>query len=128
MGKKRVRNLKRGRVYYCDFGEDNIRGSEQRGTRPVIIISNDVGNRFSPTVIVAAITSQVNKTCLPTHVILEDYPELTDEHGTVLLEQIRTVDKSRLRDFIIELSPEDMQLVDQAILASFFFNNHTIDI
>lgn len=106
----------RGDIFYCDLGTDNVEGSEQRGTRPVIITQNDIGNRFSPTVIVAAITTQ-DKNSLPTHVELHNYPKLQPK-CTVLLEQVRTVDKCRLREKITHVTPEDMIKIDKAILIS----------
>lgn len=106
----------RGDIYYCDLGKDNLVGSEQRGTRPVLIIQNDIGNKFSSTVIVAMITTK-DKNVLPTHVDLYNYPRLQPK-CTVLLEQIRTVDKIRLRDKVTTVSPDDMRNIDKAILIS----------
>lgn len=109
-------NFKRGDVFFADLSP--VVGSEQGGVRPVLIIQNDVGNKYSPTVIVAAITSQIEKAKLPTHV------EITaDEHGldrdsVVLLEQIRTIDKQRLRDRITHLAPELMKRVEDALQIS----------
>lgn len=106
----------RGDIYYCDLGKENIVGSEQRGTRPVLIIQNDIGNKFSTTVIVAMITTK-DKNLLPTHVDLYGYKNLQPK-CTVLLEQIRTVDKRRLREKVTIVSAEDMLKIDKAILIS----------
>lgn len=106
----------RGEVYYCDLGEENLVGSEQKGNRPVLIIQNDIGNKFSSTVIVAIITTK-DKNRLPTHVDLFNYPRLRPK-CTVLLEQVRTVDKQRLKDKVTTVSAEDMLKIDKAILIS----------
>jgi len=105
----------RGDVFYADLSP--VVGSEQGGVRPVLIIQNDIGNRFSPTVIVAAITSQIQKARLPIHV------ELGEENGmerdsVVLLEQIRTIDKQRLLERISHLGGEAMSQVNQALAIS----------
>ncbi len=108
--------MKRGDVYYADLRP--VVGSEQGGIRPVLIIQNDVGNRHSPTVIVAAITSKMNKAKLPTHIELpaERYHMVKD--SVILLEQLRTVDKLRLKDRICHLDSTIMQKVDHALLIS----------
>ena len=87
--------IKRGDIYYADLSP--VVGSEQGGLRPVLIVQNDVGNRYSPTVIAAAITSQVNKSKLPTHIELNERYGLSKE-SVILLEQVRTIDKARLRE------------------------------
>lgn len=87
--------VKRGDLYYADLSP--VIGSEQGGTRPVVVIQNDVGNKYSPTIIISAITSQINKTKLPTHVEVEQGFGLP-KNSVVLLEQIRTIDKKRLRE------------------------------
>ena len=102
--------VKRGDIYYADLSP--VVGSEQGGIRPVLIIQNDVGNRHSPTVICAAITSRMNKAKLPTHVEI-------DRNSVVLLEQIRTIDKQRLKDLVCHLDEEIMNKVDEAIRISF---------
>lgn len=115
--KKRMR---RGEVYYADLGEidRNVRTSEQRGIRPVIIIQNDIGNKYSPTVIVSAITSQITKTKLPTHVDLDyNYIGLKKE-SFVGLEQIRTLDKTKLISYVGELKKEDLVKVNKAVMQS----------
>lgn len=108
--------IKKGDIYYADLTP--VIGSEQGGVRPVLIIQNNVGNRHSPTVIAAAITSRKHKHPLPTHV------PLTGEHGLqkdslVLLEQVRTIDRSRLREYIGRMEPDGLQAVDRALAVSF---------
>lgn len=93
-------------------------GSEQGGIRPVLIIQNDIGNRFSPTVIVAAITAQIQKAKLPTHVEIEAEAHGFDRDSVILLEQIRTIDKQRLTDKITHLDEETMRKVDEALQIS----------
>lgn len=110
----------KGQIFYCEFGDTNIEGSEQRGTRPVMIIQNDVGNRYSPNVIVATITTQ-HKSDLPTHVELLNYPRLQPK-CTILLEQIKTVSKTRLGEYLTRVTEEDMVKVDKAILVSLGVN------
>ena len=109
--------VKRGDIFYADLSP--VVGSEQGGVRPVLVVQNDVGNKFSPTVIISAVTSQINKAKLPTHI------EITaDEYGlakdsVILLEQIRTIDKKRLKERIGRLDDELMQMVDDALTISF---------
>ena len=108
--------VKRGDIFYADLSP--VVGSEQGGIRPVLVIQNDVGNKFSPTVIIAAITSQINKAKLPTHL------EITaDEYGlskdsVILLEQIRTIDKRRLRERIGHLDEESMEKIGEGLSIS----------
>ena len=109
--------VKRGDIYYADLSP--VVGSEQGGIRPVLIIQNDVGNRHSPTVICAAITSRMNKAKLPTHVEIEERRYHIVKNSVVLLEQIRTIDKQRLRDLVCHLDEEIMNKVDEAIRISF---------
>ena len=106
------RIIHRGELYYADLNP--VVGSEQGGIRPVLILQNEVGNWFSPTVIVAA----VSKPCLPTHVLVETDSGLR-QPSVILTEQIRTIDKSRLLDRIGVLSPEKQEQVDRALLVSF---------
>ena len=108
--------IRRGDIYYADLRP--VVGSEQGGVRPVLVIQNDMGNRHSPTIICAAITSKMNKAKLPTHVEIcaRDYGILKD--SVILLEQIRTIDKSRLRERVSHLSDEIMSKIDWAILVS----------
>jgi mRNA interferase MazF len=105
--------IRRGDVYYADLRP--VIGSEQGGVRPVLIIQNDVGNRHSPTVIVAAITSQINKSKLPTHVELSARRYEMVKDSVILLEQLRTIDKRRLREFVCHLEGEILAKVDRAL-------------
>lgn len=109
--------VKRGDVFYADLSP--VVGSEQGGIRPVLIIQNDIGNKYSPTVICAAITSQINKAKLPTHIELnsDDYTLVRD--SVVLLEQVRTIDKKRLREKICRLDGNMMRQVGKALSVSF---------
>lgn len=108
--------VNRGDIYYADLSP--VVGSEQGGTRPVLVVQNDVGNKYSPTVIIAAITSQLDKAKLPTHIELkkEKYNLLKD--SVVLLEQIRTLDKRRLKDLISKVDVATMNKIDVAIMIS----------
>ncbi len=105
--------IHRGDIYYADLRP--VVGSEQGGVRPVLIIQNDIGNRHSPTVICAAITSKMNKAKLPTHVELEAGKYDLVKDSVVLLEQLRTIDKQRLRDKICRLDSEILKKVDRAL-------------
>lgn len=107
--------MKRGDVYYADLSP--VIGSEQGGTRPVLILQNNIGNKYSPTVIVAAITSKIEKSKVPTHVAIGQDEHLTED-SAVLLEQIRTIDKQRLTDKITHLSDDLMEEVDSALKIS----------
>ena len=108
--------IKRGDIYYADLSP--VVGSEQGGLRPVLIVQNDVGNRYSPTVIAAAITSRMSKTKLPTHIdIYADRVGLAKD-SVVLLEQVRTIDKQRLGEKMGHLDTETMNAVDNAISIS----------
>lgn len=106
-------HVRRGDIFYADLSP--VVGSEQGGTRPVLIIQNDIGNQYSPTTIVAAITSQIAKAKLPTHVEMPARPGGLEKDSVILLEQIRTIDKSRLMEKVTSLSSEAMQKVNQAI-------------
>ncbi|WP_172638624.1 type II toxin-antitoxin system PemK/MazF family toxin [Clostridium pasteurianum] len=108
--------VKRGDIFYADLSP--VVGSEQGGIRPVIIIQNDIGNKYSPTVIVAAITSQINKAKLPTHVEISSEEYGLNKDSVVLLEQIRTLDKKRLKEKIGHMTDSDMEKVDKALLVS----------
>ncbi len=110
-------NVKRGDIYYADLSP--VVGSEQGGTRPVLIIQNDTGNRYSPTVIAAAITSQTGKARLPTHISLSGSNYGLSKDSIVLLEQVRTIDKRRLREHMGRLDEAVMNQVDNAIAVSF---------
>ena len=109
--------VKRGEIYYADLSP--VVGSEQGGVRPVPIVQNDVGNRHSPTVIAAAITSQRDKSRLPTHIEVQAETCGLAKDSIVLLEQIRTIDKKRLKDKMGELDLDQMQKVDTALSVSF---------
>ena len=109
--------IRRGDIFYADLSP--VVGSEQGGLRPVLIIQNDVGNRYSPTVIAAAITSQTGKARLPTHIELAARQYGLPKDSVVLLEQIRTIDKKRLREHMGRLDEKQMTLVDEAIAVSF---------
>lgn len=109
-------NVRRGDIYYADMSP--VVGSEQGGVRPVLIVQNDVGNRYSPTVIAAAITSQTGKARLPTHIEVHTDSGLA-KSSIVLLEQIRTLDKRRLKDRMGHLDDETMTLVNDALSVSF---------
>jgi len=108
--------VKRGDIFYADLSP--VVGSEQGGIRPVIIIQNDIGNKYSPTVIIAAITSQINKAKLPTHVEISSEDYGLNKDSVVLLEQIRTLDKRRLKEKIGHMTDIDMRKVDDALLIS----------
>lgn len=110
-------NIRRGDIYYADLSP--VIGSEQGGIRPVLIIQNDIGNRFSPTVIAAAITSQNSKANLPTHIRLYADNSGLAKDSVVLLEQIRTIDKKRLKEKMGTLSNYDMYKVNEALSISF---------
>ncbi len=109
--------VKRGDIFYADLSP--VVGSEQGGIRPVLVVQNDVGNKFSPTVIIAAVTSQINKAKLPTHIEIaaDDYGLVKD--SVILTEQIRTIDKKRLRERIGRLDDEVMDKVSHALSVSF---------
>lgn len=114
--------IKRGELYYADLSP--VVGSEQGGVRPVLIVQNDIGNKFSPTVIAVAVTSQINKAKLPTHIELSAHDYGLEKDSVVLLEQIRTLDKKRLKDKIGEVPLGTMQKVNDALLISLgFFAN-----
>lgn len=109
--------IKRGDIYYADLSP--VVGSEQGGVRPVLIIQNDVGNKYSPTVIAAAITSKINKAKMPTHIELAAKAYGLSKDSVVLLEQIRTIDKRRLREKIGHLDEDKMTNVNDALYVSF---------
>ena len=110
-------NIRRGDIYYADLSP--VVGSEQGGTRPVLIVQNDVGNRHSPTVIAAAITSQKDKARLPTHIQVNTEGSGLTRDSVVLLEQIRTIDKKRLREHMGRLDDSAMVRIDHALQISF---------
>ena len=110
-------NIRRGDIYYADLSP--VVGSEQGGIRPVLIIQNDIGNKHSPTVICAAITSRMNKAKLPTHVEIDARRYHIVKNSVILLEQVRTIDKRRLKDMVCHLDRELMSRVDEALKVSF---------
>lgn len=109
--------VKRGDIFYADLRP--VIGSEQGGIRPVLIVQNDIGNKYSPTVICAAITSQINKAKLPTHVEIDSEKYDLIKDSVVLLEQIRTIDKKRLKEKVCHLDKCLMEKVNRALLISF---------
>ncbi len=108
--------IKRGDIYYANLSP--VVGSEQGGVRPVLIVQNDVGNRYSPTVIVAAITSKINKAKLPTHIELNAHTYGLERDSVVLLEQIRTLDKARLLEKIGTADRNTLKNIDDALVIS----------
>ena len=109
--------VKRGDIFYADLSP--VIGSEQGGTRPVLVVQNDIGNKFSPTVIIAAITSQINKAKMPTHIEISANDFGLARDSVILLEQIRTIDKRRLKEKLGRLSDELLEEVDEALGISF---------
>ena len=112
--------MRRGDVYYADLRP--VIGSEQGGIRPVLIVQNDIGNKHSPTVIVAAITSRMNKAKLPTHIELDSTRYEMDKDSVILLEQLRTIDKTRLKDKVCHLDCDIMEKVNKGLLISLELN------
>ena len=112
-----IMSIKRGEIYYADLSP--VVGSEQGGVRPVLIVQNDIGNKHSPTVIAAAITSQREKARLPTHISLDAVSCGLSKDSVVLLEQVRTLDKRRLKERMGELDSASMHKVDSALSVSF---------
>lgn len=108
--------IKRGDIFYADLSP--VIGSEQGGVRPVLVVQNDIGNRYSPTVIIVAITSQINKAKLPTHVEIKSSDYGLPKDSVVLLEQIRTIDKRRLAEKIGHVTEDTMEKVNEALLVS----------
>lgn len=113
-GRNDMKDIKRNEIYYADLSP--VVGSEQGGVRPVLVIQNDTGNKYSPTTIVAAITSRQNKAKLPTHIEIGE--EVFEKDSVVLLEQIRTVDKRRLKEYVGKLDNRTMNRVNEAIFIS----------
>ena len=109
--------IKRGDIFYADLSP--VIGSEQGGVRPVLIVQNDIGNKYSPTVIAAAITSQINKAKLPTHIEVSAQDYGLQKDSVILLEQIRTIDRKRLRERIGHLDDEQMEKVNEALSISY---------
>ena len=117
--------IRRGDIYYADLSP--VVGSEQGGVRPVLIIQNNVGNRYSPTVIAAAITSRGTKSNLPTHIKLYADNSGLSKDSVVLLEQIRTIDKKRLKEKMGTLGAYDMDKVDEALSISFGLDAQSVN-
>lgn len=114
-----MEDIKRGELYYADLSP--VIGSEQGGVRPVLIIQNDVGNKYSPTVIIAAVTSKIDKAKIPTHVELKSADYGLPKDSVALLEQIRTIDKRRLKEKIGVIDEYKMRSINQAIFVSLGF-------
>ena len=117
-------NIRRGDIFYADLSP--VVGSEQGGLRPVLIIQNDIGNRYSPTVIAAAITSRMGKNRLPTHIDIHADRVGLAKDSVVLLEQIRTIDKQRLKEHMGHLDEGSMNRIDEALSISFGLGNPAI--
>lgn len=108
--------IRRGDIYFANLNP--VIGSEQGGTRPVLVLQNDIGNRFSPTTIVAAVTSRIKKAKLPTHVELPKESSRLEKDSVILLEQLRTIDRRRLKERVAHLDAEVMRRVDEALAIS----------
>ena len=106
----------RGEIYFAELNP--VQGSEQGGIRPVLVVQNDVGNAYSPTTIVLAITSQLNKARLPTHVAVPATESGLSRDSVILAEQVRTIDKSRLRQRVARLEPRTMRRIEDAMAVS----------
>ena len=113
--------VKRGDIFYADLSP--VVGSEQGGIRPVLIVQNDIGNKYSPTIIISAITSQINKAKMPTHIEISADKYGLVKDSVILLEQIRTIDKKRLREKMGHIDDELMVFVDEALYISFGLKN-----
>ena len=111
--------VKRGELYYADLSP--VIGSEQGGVHPVLVVQNDVGNKYSPTIIAAAVTSKIDKAKLPTHIELSAREYGLSKDSVVLLEQIRTLDKTRLKERIGQVSADKMRKINEALLVSLGF-------
>ena len=109
--------VRKGDIFYADLSP--VIGSEQGGIRPVVILQNDVGNRFSQTTIVAIITSKLTKAKMPTHISIDAEKYGLNKKSIILVEQIRTVDKRRIKEKLGKLNEEDIKKIDRAILVSF---------
>ena len=109
--------VRKGDIFYADLSP--VIGSEQGGIRPVVILQNDVGNRFSQTTIVAMITSKITKAKMPTHISIDAEKYGLNKKSTILIEQIRTLDKRRIKEKLCKLNQEDIKKIDKAILISF---------
>ena len=114
-----IETIKRGDIFYADLSP--VVGSEQGGIRPIVVLQNNVGNKYSPTVIVSAITSQINKAKIPTHVELKANEYSLPKDSVLLLEQIRTIDKKRLKQKVGSLDKNKMKEINRALLISLGF-------
>ncbi len=114
-----MQEIKRGDIYMADLSP--VVGSEQGGVRPVLVIQNDIGNKYAPTVVVTAITSQLAKAKIPTHIELNAETNNMPKNSIALLEQIRTLDKRRLKEKLTSLTPMKMKEIEKAILISLGF-------
>lgn len=113
INRRRFQMVKRGDIYFADLSP--VVGSEQGGVRPVLVVQNNLGNHFSPTIIVAAITAKMAKPKLPTHIAITAQETGIERDSVILLEQIRTIDKARLKEKVCHLNPEIMTAVDHAL-------------
>jgi len=109
--------IKRGDIYFADLGANNV-GCEQSGTRPVVVVQNNIGNRFSPTIIVACITSRIFKNPIPTHIHINANLYNLDTDSLILCEQLKTIDKSRLQSHVATLTHDDINRLNQALRIS----------
>lgn len=113
------RNIKKGDIFYCSLSP--VKGSEQDGDRPVVVVQNNLGNRFSPTLIIAPITEVIKKQSLPTHIFIPKNSCLKYD-SMIILEQIRTIDKSRLISYMGHLKKNQIQKIDNALINTFSIN------
>lgn len=118
--------IKRGMVFYVDLGHENKEGSEQKGTRPCVVVQNDIGNKYSPTVIISLVTSKLNKKQLPTHVMLNE--KFLPMDSMIMTEQTMTVDKARLRDYFGMVNAETQSNIDRAMAISVGLHTREKDI
>ena len=109
--------IKRGEIYFADLGSNNV-GCEQSGTRPVVVVQNNIGNRFSPTLIVACVTSRIFRNPIPTHIQIDAATYNLDTDSLILCEQLKTIDKSRLITRIAQLTPTDEHRMNEALRIS----------
>ena len=109
---------KRGQIIYLDLGNEGIKGSEQKGERPCVVIQNNTGNHFSPNLIVVPVTSQLTKRAIPTHVELDKNKYSLDKDSIILAEQVKTVSKERCKNFLGELEATDMDRLNRALSIS----------
>lgn len=122
------KQILRGELYYADLQDESVTGSEQHGIRPVLVVQNNVGNKYSPTIIVTALTSQHKKKTLPTHVFIKAGESGLKKDSYVLLEQVKTIDKKRLCGKIGQLSINSMAAVNLALLISLDYISPQYDV